>query len=199
MKKSINAYIFSLTTLTLVSCHSPHTLTYQEGLDRCSEHAKKKQEEHPGRFYFEGPDCIVGSMLPEFKGQTFDGQIIDHQYFAGKITLINFWFETCAPCVAEIPILDSLIDKYGKEKFNYLAIGRDTEDDIVAFLKDHPWRFDQVKDGANIYDIIFEKPWGYPTTFVADEKGIIIAAFAGLNGERELELESVLDRITNNE
>jgi len=189
----MNIHHLLLIALTLLSCNSPHTPTYQEGLDRCTERVKMYQEAHPGRIALSSQDCIVGSALPEFTAQTLSGHIIDHHYFVGKISIINFWFETCAPCVAEIPILDRLVKKYGKEKFNYLAFGRDTEADITAFLKDHPWKFEQVRDGANIYDSIFQRKWGYPTTFVADQKGVIIAAFGGIDEKREGELERVLD------
>src|SRR5687768_13166438 len=54
-------------------------------------------------------DCIIGAQLPEFNGITMDDKKIDMEYFRGKVSVINFWFEGCKPCEAEMPGLNKLV------------------------------------------------------------------------------------------
>lgn len=148
---------------------STPTITYQEGLAKCDS----------SFIPFGFLSCIVGATLPSFEAKTIDGKLIDKQYFKNKLTIINFWFIACAPCVAEIPGLDKLAVTYGKEKINYLAIARDSEKWTKPFLEKHPWSFDHIVDGKQLIEEVFAAKWGYPLTMVVDQKGIIIDAFIG--------------------
>ena len=92
---------------------------------------------------------------------------------------MNFWFANCAPCVAEVPGLNQLVKTYGKEKLRYLAISSDSQEDVAAFLKDHEWDFDHVGNGKSLIKDVFHLAWGYPTTFLVDQNGIIVKSING--------------------
>lgn len=148
---------------------STPTKTYREGIAKCDSSI----------IPFGSISCIVGATLPSFEAKTVDGKLINEQYFKGKLSIINFWFIACAPCVAEIPGLDKLADTYGKEKINYLAISRDAEKWTKPFLEKHPWSFDHLVDSRKLIEETFMAQWGYPLTMVVDPNGTIIDAFTG--------------------
>jgi len=99
--------------------------------------------------------------------------------FKNKLTFINFWFETCPPCIAKIPALNELKNKYKNHNINFLAIGKDSQKDIELFIKTYPFSFDLVANGEQVKRDIFQSPWGYPLTIVANKKGVIIEAYSG--------------------
>lgn len=121
-------------------------------------------------------DCLIGYQLPDFEATTMDGKKISNHSLKGKITIINFWFTACRPCVAEIPGFDHIIEKYGRDKLNYISIGRDSKEEVSEFLDKHPWRFDHIVDAESLIKGEFMFMWGFPTTMVINEAGEIIHA-----------------------
>ncbi|HEY6979429.1 TlpA disulfide reductase family protein [Reyranella sp.] len=45
--------------------------------------------------------------------------------YKGKVVLVNFWATWCAPCVSEMPSLDQLQKKMGKDRFVVLPLSLD--------------------------------------------------------------------------
>lgn len=173
---------YSIVMLFLIlinSCQKPKKLTYEEGLNNCIQIQEKKKNENPNGFSFVGPDCMIGAQIPEFEATSIDGKKINKESLKGKLSIINFWFISCSPCVAEIPGLNSLVEKYGTNQINYIAIGRDGKQDITEFLKKNPWNFDQIPDGDQIIQENFKLRWGYPTTFLLNKNTKIVLAFSG--------------------
>lgn len=125
------------------------------------------------------PDCMIGASAPEFSSLTLDGKPFTTLSLKGKITVLNFWMISCPPCIAEIPGLNNVLQKYGRENFNFVAIGMDDEKDVQKFLVSNPWSFDHVAAGSSLILDLFYIRWGFPTTFVFDQEGVIIGAFSG--------------------
>ena len=122
---------------------------------------------------------IVGAQLPPFEAALLTGDTINENYFDGKVSVINFWFIGCQPCEAEIPGFNLLADKYKKDPVNFLAISRNSPQDLNEFFTKHPFRVDQVPFGHSIIQDTFKSKWGYPLTIVADKDQKIIMAFSG--------------------
>ena len=154
-------------------------ISYQDGLDKCKRIGEEQTNDNQGSIAYVPPDCMIGAKAPEFSFITLDGQEFTNQNVKGKITVINFWLISCPPCIAEIPGLNNIVEKYGRENFNYIAIGMDEVKDIKEFLINHPWRFDQVASDRSIIIDIFNMRWGFPTTFVLNREAVIIGAFSG--------------------
>lgn len=175
MKYATAILIFFLAS----SCHRAKTLTYENGLENCNQILKERQKSSQNELLFEPPDCLIGAQIPEFEATTIDGAKINRASLMGKVTILNFWFTTCAPCVAEIPGLNAIANKFGTEKVNYIAIGRDRAQDVKDFLAETPWKFEQIADGNAIIMDVFKIRWGYPTTFLLNKNAEIILAFSG--------------------
>ena len=109
-------YIILLVMPTMVN--GQKSISYKEGLDNCQRIIEESKRIRPDTFIFSVPDCLIGAKIPEFSATTIDGKEISADYFSGKITILNFWFLSCPPCLAETPGFNKVIVKFGHEKLN---------------------------------------------------------------------------------
>lgn len=161
--------------LSFLCCSDPDALSYEEGLAHC----RQKKAGQANGLGMVSAECIIGAQIPAFKATSMDGQAISDATLKGKVSVINFWFTTCAPCVAEIPGFNAIVDRFGKDNINCVAIGRDSQQDVAEFLTDHPWKFEQIADAGKMMLSAFKLQWGFPTTFVLNKDGVIIYAASG--------------------
>jgi thiol-disulfide isomerase/thioredoxin len=121
-----------------------------------------------------------GAAMPEFVLKDPAGKELRLSSLAGKPVLINLWATWCAPCVAELPMLDGLA-KQGRVRV--LTISQDMSDPakVADFLKSRggdglePWL-----DPAN--DLSFHYGTGtLPTTILYDAAGKEVWRFVGEN------------------
>ena len=67
--------------------------------------------------------------LPSFNLKTLLGEYFTSEKLKGKPTMINFWFTTCPPCIAEMPVLNKIAEKY-KNEINFIAITYETQSNV---------------------------------------------------------------------
>lgn len=111
--------------------------------------------------------------------------------YQGKTIFLNFWATWCPPCRSEMPEIQSLYEKYGKNEEDLVVLGVATpnvgregsEEEITAFLSDNGYTFPVVMD---LYGILSSQ-YGisaYPTTFMIDSDGKVYGYVEGaLTGE----------------
>jgi len=91
----------------------------------------------------------------------------------GKVVLVNFWATWCPPCIEEMPSMQRAYSKFGRERFEILAINAGEETSVVdAFLT----RFTPALEFPILIDPTGEtyKAWdvrGMPTTVIVDRQG----------------------------
>ncbi|MBT2620415.1 TlpA disulfide reductase family protein [Chryseobacterium sp. ISL-6] len=107
--------------------------------------------------------------IEKFKDQ--NGKNYSADYLKGKITLLNFWFTTCEPCLKEIPDLVKLKKSVGN-KINFMGITPDTEEKVTQFLLKHDFDFQQVTNAGQQLKELFVVQ-RYPMTFIVDKNGNI--------------------------
>ena len=122
--------------------------------------------------------------FPSFEGKDLDGNEVksDELFSANAVTVVNFWFTTCSPCVGELGELDALnkelADK-GGALIGVNAFTRDGAETAIAEAKEV-----LAKKGATYQNIYFgsggdagkfvENVFAYPTTYVVDRSGNIV-------------------------
>lgn len=125
------------------------------------------------------------AYFPAFLGKDLDGQDVTSEIFAkNKVTVVNFWFSGCAPCVAELSHLNTLNDALKEKGGAVIGINTDTLDGDEEALAEA--RYILKKMGAEYQNIWFDSEseagrmaWGlmaFPTTYVVDQRGVIVAA-----------------------
>lgn len=140
---------------------------------------------------------FLDKPVPEFRKTTLSGRPITRETFKGPVTLINFWYYDCLPCMAEIPALNRLHSQYkNDDQVQFLAFFRDSMalDDRNRRLyesqkagpdigkmapisaspiepKSEKFSIPQVPNSGEITSLF--NVWSFPTTMIIDEEGII--------------------------
>ncbi|MDX1498198.1 MAG: TlpA disulfide reductase family protein [Salinisphaeraceae bacterium] len=77
----------------------------------------------------------------DFVLQNLQGEPVSAQNFDGQLVLLNFWAPWCAPCRAEIPMLNELQTQYGKQGLQILGPAVDQEAAVQDFVQKTPIRY----------------------------------------------------------
>ena len=127
-----------------------------------------------------------GSMqkFPAFEGKDLDGNTVksDELFSGNAVTVVNFWFTTCNPCVGELAELDALNKELAKKGGALIGVNTFTLDGDKAAIADA--KDVLAKKGATYQNIYFgsggdagkfvENVFAYPTTYVVDRNGNIV-------------------------
>jgi cytochrome oxidase Cu insertion factor (SCO1/SenC/PrrC family) len=72
----------------------------------------------------------IGKQYTDFIVTDLDNNTIPEQQLLGKVTLLNFWFKECAPCIAEFKYLNNLYHKYiDNSNFQLISFTSDSAED----------------------------------------------------------------------
>lgn len=122
---------------------------------------------------------MIGKQPLDFSFNTVDGKIINLSGQRGKITVLNFWYVGCQPCLTEIPVFNKIVGKYDNIKdINFFALTFIAPEDsngltnLESFLKEHKFDFKISIASKSILEAF--KINAYPTTIVLDKEGKIV-------------------------
>ena len=130
------------------------------------------------------PDDGSMQKFPAFEGKDLNGNTVksDELFSANAVTVVNFWFTTCNPCVGELSELDALNKELAKKGGALIGINSftlDGDEKAIAEAKEV-----LAKKGATYQNIYFasdgdagkfvENVFAYPTTYVVDRNGNIV-------------------------
>jgi len=116
---------------------------------------------------------LEGTVFPKFKVQDLNGIEYTNENTKGKIIVLKCWFIACAPCVAEFPQLNELVEKYkNRTDVVFISLAFDSKEKLEPFLLKKPFRYAVVPDQKQFafYDLNVKE---YPTHFIIDKNGII--------------------------
>jgi cytochrome c biogenesis protein CcmG, thiol:disulfide interchange protein DsbE len=116
-----------------------------------------------------GPD-----LTPEYRYTSLDGAEISAEALRGRVVLVNFWATWCAPCRAEMPLLERMHRRHADAGFLVvgLAVDRASTDAVQAFIEDRGVTYPNVHVGAEAERTVGGVR-GYPTSFLLDRTGRI--------------------------
>ncbi len=121
------------------------------------------------------------------------GETIRLSQFAGKPVVLNFWFPSCPPCVAEMPDFETAYQKFkddGVEFIGVQLVGLDSVDDGQEFVNKLGVNYSLGPDkiGDKMGDIVMEyKISGFPTTVLIDRDGNVHRRWSGALDLEKLE------------
>ncbi|MGE0703794.1 MAG: TlpA family protein disulfide reductase [Vicinamibacterales bacterium] len=118
--------------------------------------------------------------VPEFKVTDLDGKTHTSSDWRGKVVLVNFWATWCPPCLAEIPALVELQEKYRDE---LLIVGISEDQADVDFVKtfgaERNINYPLVMSTPELQEL-FPGILALPTTFVFDPEGLMVKRHVGM-------------------
>lgn len=115
-------------------------------------------------------DKFFNSQLPKFQYKDLDGRIINSEDLKGKPIVLNFWFTTCLPCIAEMPELNRIKEKYKSSDIVFLSMTYETKSKVLEFLKKTKFTFQIMPDAKDYCDLFTNS---YPLNIFVDRTGII--------------------------
>ncbi|WP_411266170.1 TlpA family protein disulfide reductase [Arthrobacter sp. NamB2] len=120
----------------------------------------------------------------EVSGTLFDGTPVSSADWDDQVTVLNFWYASCAPCREEAPDLVSLHDEYTPQGAAFYGVNiRDERATAEAFERSFgiPYQSFDDKDGGVLLDMTqYVPPQAVPTTIVLDREGRVSARILGL-------------------
>ena len=166
------------------------------------------EKQHP-EILNEGTDANGDvQKFPSFEGKDLDGNEVksDELFSANAVTVVNFWFTTCSPCVGELGELDALnkelADK-GGALIGVNAFTLDGDETAIAEAKEV-----LAKKGAAYQNVYFDSSspagaftaniFAFPTTYVVDRNGNIVGEpiVGAITEKNQAEtLQSLIDQV----
>ena len=125
----------------------------------------------------------ASSPFRNFSGKDFDGNPVDESLFSGNaVTVINFWFTGCKPCVAELSKLNELNDAIKSKGGEVIGINTETFDgnktatkDAASILKSQGARYRNISiDSSSAAGKYASEIMAFPTTILVDRNGNIV-------------------------
>ena len=147
------------------------------------------------------------TKFPSFKGKDLDGNEVssDELFSKNKVTVMNFWFTTCKPCVGELGDLEDLNKKLTEKGGQVVGVNSFTLDgnkDEIANAKDV-----LSKKGVTYKNVWFKSDseagkftsnlFSFPTTYVIDQNGNIVGdpiVGAISSAEQRAALDKLIDQ-----
>lgn len=111
---------------------------------------------------------------PEFSLRTLSGERLKLSDTRGKVVVLSFWATWCAPCKQELPVLQSLLERYGKDGLAVLAINTDdpkTVAEVRRFIADRKLTMPIPLDGDNKVLGRFNPRHALPFLQILDHEG----------------------------
>ena len=130
------------------------------------------------------PDDGSMQKFPAFEGKDLDGNTVksDELFSGNAVTVVNFWFTTCNPCVGELAELDALNKELAEKGGALIGVNTftlDGDETAISEAKDV-----LAKKGATYQNVYFASDgeagkfttniFAYPTTYVVDRNGNIV-------------------------
>jgi len=116
-------------------------------------------------------NAMASNLAPDFTLKSKDGENVRLSDLRGQVVLLNFWASWCGPCRQEMPILDSMHNKYKSLGFTVLGVNLDAKSNkAIKYLKDTPVTFpvlyDPKGDVSGEYGVQI-----MPSTVIIDKDG----------------------------
>ena len=130
------------------------------------------------------PDDGSMQKFPAFEGKDLNGNTVksDELFSGNAVTVVNFWFTTCNPCVGELAELDALNKELAEKGGSLIGVNTftlDGDETAISEAKDV-----LAKKGATYQNVYFDSDgeagkfttniFAYPTTYVVDRSGNIV-------------------------
>ena len=130
------------------------------------------------------PDDGSMQKFPAFEGKDLDGNTVksDELFSGNAVTVVNFWFTTCNPCVGELAELDALNKELAEKGGSLIGVNTftlDGDETAISEAKDV-----LAKKGVTYQNVYFDSDgeagkfttniFAYPTTYVVDRNGNIV-------------------------
>lgn len=145
--------------------------------------------------------------FPSFEGQDLDGNPVDSAtlFSNNAVTVVNFWFTTCKPCIGELPDLEALHQELAKKGGTVIGINAFTLDgstkdtnEAKSVLEQQGVTYPNIWFASNSDAGLFTAGlYAFPTTYVVDRNGRIVGdpIVGGISSDAQMKkLNALIDQ-----
>ena len=140
-------------------------------------------------------NSTIGKQFNQFNVKTPGFSDFSNTNLQGKISFVNFWFESCPPCIAELEGFNKLFDtlKYNKN-FIFVSFTFDPDSTIQYLKKKYNIQYHVFHiDRDECYKLNFNN--GFPASFILDRNGVVKYAKYGGVTDVELSTKDIMTKI----
>ena len=117
---------------------------------------------------------MLGKPFPEFKYVDLKGNTYTTENTKVKIVVLKGWFISCAPCVAEMPELNKLTERYKSRKdILFVSMATDSKTKLQGFMKRTPFNYAVIPVKQD-YVINNLHATGFPVHWIINKQGIVV-------------------------
>jgi len=161
---------------TLFSFEPSEDAVEYESLEDYAQSIAGAVAEHP----------MLGEQAPDFEATTLQGETVTLEDLKDKVVVIDFWATWCAPCIAALPIIQTVSEDYQDKDVVFLPLNVDeAEEKVKAFIAEQDWDIDPIMDAGGKISESY-KADAIPQTVVIGKTGVIESVHLGFAGEEEL-------------
>ena len=131
----------------------------------------------------------VGFEMPNVTVTRLDSSAIDLTALRGKPVVINWWHTACSPCIAEMPELNELVEKYEGRHVEFLAIADNEIAELPPFLEKHPFIYDIAVANDEAARILGT---AYPRHVIVNDEGKVVLDLTGLSSNTVDQIDTVI-------
>jgi thiol-disulfide isomerase/thioredoxin len=141
------------------------------------------------------PAANETKALPPLNLQDFDGKAIPSDQFKGNIVVLDFWATWCVPCIAEIPTLNRLQEKYGAKGVTVLGVTMASGEaaEVKPFIGRNKMKYKVLMgDDDQVYDL---NVVAFPTTYLVTRDMKVFRRYIGAGPKKAAELEADIQKL----
>jgi peroxiredoxin len=133
--------------------------------------------------------------MPEIGLKDLNGQQVTAAGLRGKVVIVDFWATWCAPCKEELPVLQRLYAKYGKD--GLVVVGVSVDKDVAnvrEFVKTMKLSFPIAHDPEHAATKRFGPP-KMPSSYIVDRSGAVRFVHEGFHAKDAKALEAEVKQL----
>ena len=135
------------------------------------------------------------SPMPALTLHDFKGRLVPPERYKGKILVVDFWATWCTPCIAEVPRLNRLEEKYSSKGVKVIGVtmASGAAKEVRPYIDQFNIKYTVLMgDDNQAYDLNI---YGFPTTYVVTRDGKIFRKIVGIIPGKTEQLESDLEKL----
>ena len=133
--------------------------------------------------------------LPQINLQDFEGKAFSSDQFKGSIVVLDFWATWCVPCIAEIPTLNRLQEKYAAKGVRVVGVALASGDaaEVKPFVGRNKMKYTVLMgDDDQVYDL---NVVAFPTTYLVTRDMKVFRRYIGAGPKKAAELEADIQKL----
>jgi thiol-disulfide isomerase/thioredoxin len=147
----------------------------------------------PGRPQSAGPEDA--KSLPSLRLHDLEGKSVASDVLKGNIVVLDFWATWCGPCIAEVPALNRLQEKYAARGVKVVGVTMASGDakEVKPFVSRLKMKYTILMgDDDQAYDINLV---GFPTTYLVSRDLKVVRKFIGTSPNKADQLDADIQKL----